>query len=75
MNTATLTLTKEQLDIAMLSVRDTLDWYRFGSQDADYSDELRAHYAHKTEQCLALEEIISEARKELIMQQIQGTVK
>ena len=75
MITATVTLTKDQLDIAMLSVRDTLDWYRFGSQDADYSDELRAHYAHKAEQCLALEEIISDARKELVMQQIRGVLK
>lgn len=75
MNTTTLTFTKEQLDIAMLSVRDTLDWYRFGSQDADYSDELRAHYARKANECLALEEIISDARKELVMQQIRGTVK
>ncbi len=75
MNTTTLTLTKDQLDIAMLSVRDTLDWYRFGSQDADYSDELRAHYARKASECLALEEIISDARKELIRQQMQGVQK
>ena len=75
MNTTTLTLTKDQLDIAMLAVRDTLDWYRFGSQDADYSDELRAHYARKASECLALEEIISDARKELIRQQMQGVQK
>ena len=72
---ATLTLTKEQLDIAMMSVRDTLDWYRFSAQDIDYTPALREHYAHKTEQCLALEEIISDARKELIRQQMQGVQK
>lgn len=71
MNTTTLTLTKDQLNIAIAAVRDTLNWYRFSSQDADHSPALRAHYAQKADECLALEEIISGARKELIRSEMK----
>ena len=71
MNTATLTLTKDQLNIAIASIRDTLNWYRFSSQDADHSPALRAHYAQKADECLALEEVISNARKELIRSEMK----
>lgn len=75
MITASLTLNKDQLDIVMLSVRDSLNWYRFSSTDSDHSKELQAHYALKARECIAVEEIISDARRELVRQEMKRTRK
>ena len=57
MITASLTLNKDQLDIAMLIT--------------DFPDI----YAQRLEEYLDVEEIISDARRELIMQELKGSRK
>lgn len=69
MITASLTLNKDQLDIAMLSIRDSIDWYR--KHITDFPDI----YAQRLEEYLDVEEIISDARRELIMQELKGSRK
>ena len=66
MITASLTLNKDQLDIAMLSIRDSIDWYR--KHITDFPDI----YAQRLEEYLDVEEIISDARRELIRQEMTG---
>lgn len=72
--TIALNLTKDQLEIAMVSVRDGINWYRSSARNED-SKDLRAYYTRKANEYLALEEIFSDARKELINAEMKGSRK
>lgn len=70
MNTPTLTLTKDQLDIAMLSVRDSYDWYKSKAKNAK-DEEACLYYSEKAKECLDVAEILSVTRRELIRQEMK----
>ena len=74
MSTATLVLIKDQLDIAMLSVRDSYDWYKTKARNAQ-DEEAFLYYSAKAQEYLDVAEIFSINRRKLIQQKMQGVTK
>lgn len=74
MNIATLNLTKDQLDIAMLSIRDSYDWYKTKAKNAQ-DEEACLYYSAKAKECLDVAETFSVTRRELIKQEMKGAWK
>ena len=71
MNTATLTLNRDQINTILVSVRDSINWFRYCSQGIDLSDDLN----DRLNQFLQIDEIFSDAKKELIRAEMKGAQK
>ena len=72
MNTAILRLNKHELNNILISIQDSLNCYRFKLCSA-ITKEQQILYKQKTNEYLNIEEIVSNARKELVKKELNET--